>query len=164
MIREDPEIKKLSQGKPYVKITNLHYDLSEKDIEELFGKVGEVLFTRIDFDSNGRSLGVGYVGFVDSRNCTVAIDKFDGRKAAGKIISVTNGKPLAERISLAPKRGDKRTSKPKKERARKPTLEELDAELDSYKQGNAANANNDETDEKIEADEPMAQAAFPAVE
>ncbi|GMM34838.1 hypothetical protein DASC09_021630 [Saccharomycopsis crataegensis] len=133
-----PEIIRLANGQPFVKIENLSDALTEHDISDLFSRIGEVNFCRIEFDTRGRSQGVGYVGYVNPSDCASAIEQFDGKKAVGNIISVTNGIPLADRIGLGvggnrgrgSRRGDRERREPKPP---KPTLEDLDAELDNYR-------------------------------
>lgn len=140
---EDPKIALLSKGKPYLKITNLHPDLSEHDIGDLFLKVGEVSFVYILVDTAGQSKGIAYVGYEDPRNGKEAIARFDGKKAAGYIISVSNGVPLASRIGAGSKshrrskgRGRERREKGKASvKETKTTIEDLDKELEAYKEG-----------------------------
>ena len=127
-----------SQGKSYLRITNLHPDLSETDIRDLFSKIGEVLFCKIKYSTTGLSTGNAFVGFVDPSNCQIAVDKFDGRRAAGQIISVENAVPLSQRIGVNTNNNNKDNRPARNPRGGRRTtksLEELDAELESYMGG-----------------------------
>lgn len=141
------EIEELSNGKPYLRITNLNYELTEQDIHQLFSQVGEVSFCRIEFDTQGNSKGIAYIGYVDPINNDLATDKFDGRRAAGQVITVKDvskpraPNPLFERISSTSTRERKSARHPKKK-----TAEELDAELDSYFQSTEDNVKEQEGD------------------
>lgn len=143
----------------------MHYDLTEKDIGDLFAsQIGDVLFTRIEFDTAGRSLGVGYVGFVDPNNCDLAIEKFDGRKAAGNVISVSNGIPLNERIGISTGGGgggngrrERGGNGGRRERKPKPTVEDLDAELENYRLQKDVTPTQDETNNNQEFQQQQQQ-------
>ncbi|KAG5362234.1 THO complex subunit 4B [Yarrowia sp. C11] len=149
-------------------IKNLHYDLTENDLYDLFNKVGRVDDVEIHYDRAGRSLGDATVVFSQPEDAQDAIAKFDGKRAAGLKIEVKidhrrdPGHDLSERFgprdrSLSPGRdrpyGGYREDRPPRRgrggrgRGRregpapsgrivkeKKTVEELDAELDSYMQ------------------------------
>ncbi|QNQ00612.1 Conserved hypothetical protein [Yarrowia lipolytica] len=150
-------------------IRNLHYELTENDLYDLFNKVGRVDDVEIHYDRSGRSLGDANVVFSRPEDAQDAIDKFDGKRAAGLKIEVKidhrrdPALDLSERFgprdrSLSPGRdrpyGGYREDRPPRRgrggrggRGRreggsstgripkeKKTVEELDAELDSYMQ------------------------------
>jgi THO complex subunit 4 len=62
-----------------LKITNLHYDIIEDDLQQLFGTMGTVLQKKVEYDSSGRSTGNAYVVMSTSSAAQKAIDEFDGR-------------------------------------------------------------------------------------
>lgn len=117
-------------------MSNLHPELTEKDIKELFSRIGEIKFAKLELNTRGQSTGVAFVGYMHPRDCGYAIEKFDGRRAAGQVISVENAVPLAERIFAASQRKPKKKNNRRKEKKRQPkhkkTAEELDAELSQY--------------------------------
>jgi len=106
----------------------------------------------IEFTPSGRSTGNAYVGFEDTENNQLAVSKFDGKKAVGQVITVEEIKPLNV-IAQAPRgprnntrgssgpRGFRGSSKGgparggRESRPKKPTLEDLDAELNRYMSG-----------------------------
>lgn len=122
-----------------MRVSNLHPDLTEKDLRELFSRIGEVKFVKLEMNTRGQSTGVAFVGYTHPSDCSLAIDKFDGRRAAGQIICVENAVPLADRIFAASQRKPKKKNNRRKERKEKKkkqthrkTAEELDAELSQY--------------------------------
>lgn len=106
--------------------------------------MGETSFVLIEYNPSGRSTGIAYVGFKDQENNETAVQKFDKKKAVGEVIRVEEIKPL--NISIAPKisrrsdmsrvsrgsRGEGRSETRRGGRPKKPTIEELDDELNRY--------------------------------
>lgn len=91
-------------------------------MQQLFSQVGPVNFCIIELDSTARPTGTAYAGFEDVKDCDEAISRFDGRRAAGQVISVDFAIPLTDRIQLG------RTPSRKSTKSAK----DLDSELDSY--------------------------------
>jgi hypothetical protein len=133
-------------------------------------KVGEVRSVRLDYDISGRSIGTAIANFNSPYEAEEAVRRFNGRKAAGVIISVElyylnsdrrtgrydsrGPSNSGRRRDSHPRRGnddgDRSDAKPyrRSERAaRKPkkTLEELDAELTSYMNGGSGDLPKAET-------------------
>lgn len=71
-----------------IKIDNLHYDVTEKDLQDLFATAGEVMKSRIIFDASGRSTGVGYVKYSSMRDAEKAIEKYHKIEFDGMTTSV----------------------------------------------------------------------------
>ncbi|QPG77258.1 hypothetical protein FOA43_004666 [Brettanomyces nanus] len=169
----DKESEDLAKGEPYLRVTNLHPDLTEKDLKQLFSTVGTVKFVKLELNTNGQSTGIAFVGFERSRDCSYAIEEFDGRRAAGQIISVENAVPLAERIFAIPQKSKKnkrgRENSDKRSRQKK-TAEELDDELTRYMNGEGAPTDNDppadapdaSVDASVDASADAPLAASPA--
>ncbi|ODQ77517.1 hypothetical protein BABINDRAFT_54454, partial [Babjeviella inositovora NRRL Y-12698] len=156
------EIEAKSHGQPLLRIRNLHFQLTSEDLAQLFDQVNTLEFCEVQYDlmDESRSTGVAYVQFSSNqaRNNAIAIEKFNGKKAVGRILIVENARGLADRLSL-PSRGNRRgrpersgagagssyrpedeeKRAPKERKAREPrakrvkkTVEELDAELSEY--------------------------------
>lgn len=138
---------------------NIHPELNGKDLNDLFSSVAPVEFVKFD----PRKDSIAYVCFQHnySQNNTEAVSRFDGRKAMGKILIVENATALADRIEIAPRRERHREDrrerevhprvrakqqKPKKARPAKKSVEDLDAELTAYMNGD------------IKIDEPLTTA------
>lgn len=129
-------------------------------MSELLSQIGEVKFVK--FDPTNSS--VAYGCFVDNQleSNHEAINKFNGKKAMGKILIVEDPRDLKERIGISSKptgprgfrnsgkygrggprfgstrghRGGPRGSVHKKTRKPKKSAEDLDLELDAYMQQN----------------------------
>ncbi|OKL64472.1 hypothetical protein UA08_00291 [Talaromyces atroroseus] len=72
-----------------LRIDNLHYDLTEEDLEGLFSGIGPVSRVRIDYDRAGRSEGVATVTYQYLEDAKQAIREFDGANAKGQPIRLT---------------------------------------------------------------------------
>ncbi|KAI0869358.1 hypothetical protein GGS24DRAFT_479044 [Hypoxylon argillaceum] len=98
-----------------IKVENLHYDLSESDLEGLFSKIGPVAKLELLYDRAGRSEGVAFVTYESRDDAMDAMREFNGANAKGQPIHMTivssaprrnpfdtaqmPGRPLAERIT-----------------------------------------------------------------
>ncbi|KAI1190007.1 hypothetical protein F5B17DRAFT_389129 [Nemania serpens] len=98
-----------------IRVENLHYDLSESDLEGLFNKIGPVSKLDLLYDRAGRSEGVAFVTYESRDDALDSIREFNGANAKGQPIRMTivtsaprrnpfdtaqmPGRPLAERIT-----------------------------------------------------------------
>ncbi|KAL2262813.1 hypothetical protein VTK26DRAFT_9395 [Humicola hyalothermophila] len=118
--RYSPEPSSDSRGSK-LRVDNLHYELTQEDLEGLFNQIGPVIRVEIKYDRAGRSEGVAFVTYESHRDALQAIKEYDGANAAGQPIRLTlipagparrnpfdtavaPGRPLAERITLPPGR------------------------------------------------------------
>ncbi|KAL8279597.1 hypothetical protein RQP46_007910 [Phenoliferia psychrophenolica] len=70
-------------------ISNLHYDVSERELEHLFVQVGPLKNApSIKFDRSGRSTGYAYLGYATEKEAVEAKEAFDGALAKGQNIKV----------------------------------------------------------------------------
>lgn len=87
-----------------LRVENLHYDLTEEDLDDLFNRIGPVEKLALTYDRAGRSEGIAYVTYKSSHDAKKAIREFDGANAKGqpiRLISIPSG-PSAGRRNLAP--------------------------------------------------------------
>lgn len=78
-------------------IGNLSYQVSEKDLEELFSKAGTVESVRIITDTySGQSRGFGFVEMSNSEEAKEAISKFNGYSFKDREIVVSEARPKRE--------------------------------------------------------------------
>lgn len=91
------DINLLCHGRPVLRVKNIHPDLNGEDLSNLFGEVLPVDFVKFDAVDDT----VAYVCFQsdNKRSNGVAVAKYDGRKAMGRVITVeVAGALLADRI------------------------------------------------------------------
>ncbi|KAI2619949.1 RNA-binding domain-containing protein [Hypoxylon sp. NC1633] len=112
-----------------IKVENLHYDLTEDDLDGLFSKIGRLVKLELLYDRAGRSEGTAFVTYESRDDAMEAIKEYDDANAKGQPIHLTlvsssaprrnpfdtahmPGRPLAERItrprSLSPRRNSER--------------------------------------------------------
>ncbi|XP_047342637.1 THO complex subunit 4A-like [Impatiens glandulifera] len=69
-------------------ISNLDYGVTDEDIKELFGVVGEVKGYSIDYDKSGRSKGTGEVVFSRRRDAEEAVKRYNDVQLDGKHMKI----------------------------------------------------------------------------
>ncbi|KAH1766068.1 hypothetical protein KXX41_002771 [Aspergillus fumigatus] len=72
-----------------IRVENLHYDITESDLEDLFNRIGPVSNLSLVYDRAGRSEGVAYVTYNRANDARTAIAEFDGANAKGQPIRLT---------------------------------------------------------------------------
>ncbi|EGW32312.1 uncharacterized protein SPAPADRAFT_61389 [Spathaspora passalidarum NRRL Y-27907] len=138
------DIASLAGSRPVLRVKNIHPDLNGEDLSQLFGNISPVDFVKFDAENDSNA----YVCFHNdnAKNNAEAIEKYDGKKAMGKILIVENAVSLADRISSLPVRRQpvtpaalKHHKKPvgKGRRRSKPSVEDLDKELNAYMNADA---------------------------
>ncbi|KAJ5191227.1 Nucleotide-binding alpha-beta plait [Penicillium cinerascens] len=80
-----------------VRVENLHYDITESDLEDLFGRIGPVQELSLVYDRAGRSEGVAFITYERLRDAHESVREFDGANAKGQPI----------RLSLVPGRRER---------------------------------------------------------
>ncbi|KAN0061628.1 hypothetical protein ACQY0O_006476 [Thecaphora frezii] len=77
--------------KPTAKLTieNLHYEVSEAELRDLFERIGPVVKAFVKYDRSGRSTGQAVVIYESVDDAATAQSEYDGAKAKGQVISIT---------------------------------------------------------------------------
>jgi hypothetical protein len=71
-------------------VGNLAFSVSEPELEDLFGQVGQVTSANIVTDRDtGRSRGFGFVEMESREAADAAIEAFNGREVGGRSLTVT---------------------------------------------------------------------------
>ena len=70
-------------------VSNLHYEVTQKDLSSIFGTIGTLLREpTIRYDRSGRSTGVATVVFTHARDAKLAQKQLDGVLAKGEAMSI----------------------------------------------------------------------------
>jgi len=74
-------------------IGNLHYNVNEEELKEIFKKYGEVMSAIIITDKyTGRSKGFGFIEMPDDEKAKKAIDNLNGTEIHGRKINVNQAR------------------------------------------------------------------------
>ncbi|KAI5968669.1 hypothetical protein CANMA_002105 [Candida margitis] len=95
------DVLHMANGRPTLRLKNVHPELNGDDLNKLFSTINDVDFIKFD----ERNDTIAYICFQSDceRSNLEAIEKYDGKKAMGKILIVENTVSLADRISIAPR-------------------------------------------------------------
>ncbi|KAJ5319147.1 Nucleotide-binding alpha-beta plait [Penicillium brevicompactum] len=80
-----------------VRVENLHYDITEGELDDLFSQIGPVSDLTMSYDRSGRSEGVAYITYARLKDAHTSIQEYDGANAKGQPI----------RLSLIPGRRER---------------------------------------------------------
>jgi len=76
---------------------NLNYNLSEEELEKLFGEYGEVTSVKIIRDKyTDQSKGFGFIEMADDAAAQKAIDELNGSDVKGRELRVNQARPPRE--------------------------------------------------------------------
>jgi len=84
--QRDPSLRRSNVGNTFIK--NLGKDIDALALEEIFGKFGNIASCKVQTDSEGNSLGFGFVHFENEEESKNAISQMDGKFLNGKKIFV----------------------------------------------------------------------------
>ncbi|KFY26363.1 hypothetical protein V493_04133 [Pseudogymnoascus sp. VKM F-4281 (FW-2241)] len=77
-----------------LRVDNVHYDLTESDLDDLFNRIGPVAKLELVYDRAGRSEGIAYVTYESARDASAAVREYDGANANGqpiRLVAVPSG-------------------------------------------------------------------------
>jgi RNA recognition motif-containing protein len=78
-------------------VGNLSYDITEGQLEELFGEHGEVVSVKIISDQySGRSKGFGFIEMSDKNEANAAIQALEGKNVLERNLKVNLAKPRTD--------------------------------------------------------------------
>lgn len=71
-----------------INVENLHYNVTEKDLEELFSTVADVVSAKLVFDLSGRSTGVATVKYDSLEDAEKAVKKYNNVELDGQAMRI----------------------------------------------------------------------------
>jgi RNA-binding protein 39 len=89
----NPEGGTTSNSVPFHRlyVGNIHFNITEKDLEAVFSPFGELEFVQLQKDDSGRSRGYGFVQYREATQAREALEKMNGFDLAGRPIRVGLG-------------------------------------------------------------------------
>lgn len=87
--RRSPERDRPPPPPAKIRVDNLHYDLTEDDLFDLFTRIAPVKDVRLTYDRAGRSDGIAFVTYDYIQDARTAVKEFDGANAKGQPIRLT---------------------------------------------------------------------------
>lgn len=79
-------------------VSNLAFAMSDNNLEELFGSIGQVVSAKVITDRDtGRSKGFGFVEMSTDQEAALAIEKLNGTEVLGRAIGVSEARPQQPR-------------------------------------------------------------------
>ncbi|KAI7905833.1 uncharacterized protein BX663DRAFT_497791 [Cokeromyces recurvatus] len=145
------KVNNTSRNSNSLVVANLHFNVTEKDLYDLFGQIGPVKRAFLHIGPNGKSAGIADVVFQSSQDAERAKNTYNNVELDGRPMRISNAS-LISAVSSMNTKNDKRSNnnKPRggsgnnfrrRRRENRPKLsqEDLDADMDSY----MGNANED---------------------
>ncbi|KAL9543978.1 hypothetical protein MBANPS3_007860 [Mucor bainieri] len=80
-------------------VENLHYNVTEQDVKELFNTVADVTKARLIFDPSGRSTGLAYISYQSLADAEKAIQKYNNIELDGQPMQIK----ISERAASRPR-------------------------------------------------------------
>ncbi|KAJ2747744.1 hypothetical protein GGI20_000214 [Coemansia sp. BCRC 34301] len=77
-----------------IHISNLDFGVSEGDLRQLFGQIGQISFATLNYGPNGKSKGTGEVKFKNPAHASQAVEKYHG--------VTLDGRPMRIEIAFNP--------------------------------------------------------------
>ncbi|PFH61697.1 hypothetical protein XA68_16580 [Ophiocordyceps unilateralis] len=92
-VRKTDESGSNSTSAPFHRlyIGNIHFNVTQEDLEAVFEPFGELEFAQLQTDDSKRSKGFGFVQYKDANNAREALEKMNGFELAGRPIRVGLG-------------------------------------------------------------------------
>jgi RNA recognition motif-containing protein len=79
-------------------VGNLHYEIGEDELKEIFEKFGEINSVKVITDKySGRSKGFGFIEMLNDTEAKEAIDNLDGTEIGGRNVKVNQARERRER-------------------------------------------------------------------
>jgi len=83
------EVPKAIETGTRIQIDNLEFSVTKENLQEIFGRIGEVKKVIINYDQSGRSNGSATVTFCNKSDALACLKKYNGIEIDGKAIHLT---------------------------------------------------------------------------
>ncbi|KAL1786984.1 polyadenylate-binding protein 1-like [Sigmodon hispidus] len=97
--KREAELGARALGFTNIYVKNLHVDMDEKGLQDLFSQFGKMQSVKVMRDSNGQSRGFGFVNFEKHEEAQKAVDHMNGKDVSGQQLYVGRAQKRAERQS-----------------------------------------------------------------
>ncbi|ERE71628.1 polyadenylate-binding protein 1 [Cricetulus griseus] len=97
--KREAELGARALGFTNVYVKNLHMDMDEQGLQDLFSQFGKMQSVKVMRDSNGQSRGFGFVNFEKHEEAQKAVDHMNGKEVRGQLLYVGRAQKRAERQS-----------------------------------------------------------------
>ncbi|XP_041526619.1 polyadenylate-binding protein 1-like [Microtus oregoni] len=97
--KREAELGARALGFTNIYVKNLHVDMDEQGLQDLFSQFGKMQSVKVMRDSNGQSRGFGFVNFEKHEEAQKAVDHMNGKDVKGQQLFVGRAQKRAERQS-----------------------------------------------------------------
>ncbi|XP_050007313.1 polyadenylate-binding protein 1-like isoform X3 [Alexandromys fortis] len=97
--KREAELGARALGFTNIYVKNLHVDMDEQGLQDLFSQFGKMQSVKVMRDSNGQSRGFGFVNFEKHEEAQKAVDHMNGKDVSGQQLFVGRAQKRAERQS-----------------------------------------------------------------
>ncbi|CAH6776839.1 polyadenylate-binding protein 1-like [Phodopus roborovskii] len=97
--KREAELGARALGFTNIYVKNLHVDMDEQGLQDLFSQFGKMQSVKVMRDNNGQSRGFGFVNFEKHEEAQKAVDHMNGKDVRGQQLYVGRAQKRAERQS-----------------------------------------------------------------
>nr|XP_021491999.1 polyadenylate-binding protein 1-like [Meriones unguiculatus] len=97
--KREAELGARTLGFTNIYVKNLHVDMDEQGLQDLFSQFGKMQSVKVMRDNNGQSRGFGFVNFEKHEEAQKAVDHMNGKEVSGQQLYVGRAQKRAERQS-----------------------------------------------------------------
>ncbi|CAO2577836.1 Polyadenylate-binding protein 1-like [Lemmus lemmus] len=97
--KREAELGARALGFTNIYVKNLHVDMDEQGLQDLFSQFGNMQSVKVMRDNNGQSRGFGFVNFEKHEEAQKAVDHMNGKDVSGQQLYVGRAQKRAERQS-----------------------------------------------------------------